>query len=135
MLAAHPGTQNDSDPRMGWFILARINGVLGTVAVAVVTFLDKISTDSLQGRSVSGIVTGSSFSFYRRPDDLTHVPVRTRRIYRLVPLGDRSLIAAARWPADVVASSAWLRPGQQRWGLAVFAVVVDLDFSDGRQSD
>lgn len=46
ILAAHPGTQNEADPGMGWFVLAWINGVLGAAAVAVVVVLDKISTDS-----------------------------------------------------------------------------------------
>ncbi|MCC3291382.1 hypothetical protein [Arthrobacter sp. zg-Y1110] len=46
MLTNHPGTQNEADPGMGRFVLAWINGVLGAAAVAVVAFLDKISTDS-----------------------------------------------------------------------------------------
>lgn len=44
MLMTHPGTQNEADPGLGWFLLAWINGVLGAAAVAAVAFLDKIST-------------------------------------------------------------------------------------------
>ena len=46
MRSAHPGTQNEADPRLGRVVLAWINGVLGAVVVAAVAFLDGISTDS-----------------------------------------------------------------------------------------
>ncbi|WAP50618.1 hypothetical protein OL239_11300 [Arthrobacter sp. ATA002] len=44
MLTTDPGTQNEADPGLGWFVLAWINGVLGAAAVAAVALLDKIST-------------------------------------------------------------------------------------------
>ena len=46
MLTPHPGTPNEADPGLGWFVLAWTNGVLGAAAVAAIALLDKISTDS-----------------------------------------------------------------------------------------
>ena len=74
MLTTHPGTQNEADPGLSWFMMAWTKGVLGAAAVAAVALLDKIQTGNRQRHSSSRMAAGLSFSFCRRP----HAPLASR---------------------------------------------------------